>query len=47
MSTQISKEVYEKFIREDIEALEKSNCSKLEKEHIKAVLKTSINLLYD
>lgn len=47
MSIQINKEAYEKLIREDIEALEKSNCSKLEKEHIEAVLKTSVNLLYD
>lgn len=46
MSIQINRGAYEKLIREDIEALEKSNCSKLEKEHIEDVLKTSIDLLY-
>lgn len=47
MSVQLTREAYEKLIREDIEALEKSNCSKLEKEHIEAILKTSTSLLYD
>ena len=46
MSIQIDKEAYTRLIQEDIKALEKSNCSKLEKEHIIAVLKDSINRIY-
>ena len=42
----INKEAYMSLIEEDIEALEKSNCTKLEKEHIIAVLKESINRIY-
>lgn len=47
MSIQINKTAYEQLIKEDIQALKNSNCSKLEKEHIEAVLKNSVDKLFE
>lgn len=46
MGFMMNKEAYRRMIAEDIEALEKSNCSKLEREHITDVLKDSIDRIY-
>ena len=43
MSTQLSPKAYAELIEEDIQALENSNCSKLEKEHIIQVLRKAVS----
>lgn len=46
MSIKIDKRAYMKLIKEDLDWLNKECPDKLEKEHIKAVLCKSIDLLY-
>ena len=46
MTNKLSREGYAALIKEDIDALERSNIQKLEKEHIIQVLNDSINFYY-
>ena len=46
MGIMINKEAYRRLIEEDIVAMNQSDCSRLEKWHIEAVLKDSIDRIY-
>lgn len=47
MGTGINKEAYEQLIKEDIDRVNEEMKHSLERDHVKAILKWSVNVLYD